>query len=400
MTGRERIMTALNGGIPDRVPATPDMSIMIPTRLTGKPSYRVEYYNDPDLTTAYINAAKYFGIDGWMFNGTIKYKKDTSSYFTNKIISSNEKRIEVLTTFHTEDGDLDQVTIYPHDNPGTVVKKYSKDLKQDFKIIRHLYDPVIGYDDSFYLEQKKMMGEAGMICCGVDTPGLHVFFGWMGYEDLIDSYYEYPDEIEEITHLCHKNAIRQMEMCADAGVESILTGGSGSITLQSPEIFRKLSLPTIKAVTKLAKEAGILSGIHSCGKEYALVEACANETDLNYVNPLEIAPLGDCDIADVKKKFGKKLALMGNLHTSKVMLGHIDRVRLEALRLIRDCAEGGGYVLSSGDQCGRDTPEENIFELVKISKEFGVYPIDYDKINEEIARLEKLPEATGLKRKK
>ncbi len=34
MTPRERIMTALRGGQPDRVPATPDISVMIPARLT------------------------------------------------------------------------------------------------------------------------------------------------------------------------------------------------------------------------------------------------------------------------------------------------------------------------------------------------------------------------------
>ena len=69
MTGRERIMTALRNGQPDRVPATPDISIMIPCRLTGKPFWEIEVNENPSLTLAYINAVKYFGIDGWMFNG-------------------------------------------------------------------------------------------------------------------------------------------------------------------------------------------------------------------------------------------------------------------------------------------------------------------------------------------
>jgi len=181
-----------------------------------------------------------------------------------------------------------------------------------------------------------------------------------------------------------------MEMAIDAGVESILTGGSGSITLQGPELFRKLSLPTIKKITKMAKDAGLLTGIHSCGKEYALVEMCANETDLNYLNPLEIPPMGDCDLAVVKRNFGKKLALMGNLHTTEVMLnGSTDLVKLESLRAIRDAGEGGGFVLSTGDQCGRDTPFENIFTLVETAKEYGTYPLNMDKIESEISRLEK-----------
>ena len=57
MTGRERIMTALRNGRPDRVPATPDISIMVPTRLTGRPSWEVEYNQNPSLQSAYIQAA-------------------------------------------------------------------------------------------------------------------------------------------------------------------------------------------------------------------------------------------------------------------------------------------------------------------------------------------------------
>lgn len=48
---------------------------MIPTRLTGRPSWDVEYYQTPSLTTAYIHAAKYFGIDGWMFNGDMRFER-------------------------------------------------------------------------------------------------------------------------------------------------------------------------------------------------------------------------------------------------------------------------------------------------------------------------------------
>ena len=34
-----------------------------------------------------------------------------------------------------------------------------------------------------------------------------------------------------------------------------------------------------------------------------------------------------------------------------------------------------------------DTPFENIFEIVKVAKEFGTYPLDIDKITDELQRL-------------
>ena len=115
----------------------------------------------------------------------------------------------------------------------------------------------------------------------------------------------------------------------------------------------------------MCREAGVLSGIHSCGKETYIVKTCAEESDLNYINPLEIPPMGDCQLKECKALACGKLALMGNLHTTDVMLnGSIDDVRLASLQAMLDAGTDGGFVLSTGDQCGRDTPGENLLEMV------------------------------------
>jgi uroporphyrinogen decarboxylase len=105
------------------------------------------------------------------------------------------------------------------------------------------------------------------------------------------------------------------------------------------------------------------------------------------VNPLEIPPMGDCVLADVKREFGDRLALMGNLHTTETMLnGSPERVRRESLQAILDAGVGGGFVLSTGDQCGYNTPLENIFRMVETAKIYGVYPLDVEGIRSEIAK--------------
>jgi uroporphyrinogen decarboxylase len=50
-----------------------------------------------------------------------------------------------------------------------------------------------------------------------------------------------------------------------------------------------------------------------------------------------------------------------------------EQVREKARRLIDDCAAGGGFVLSTGDQCGRDTPDANLFALVEVARTYGRY---------------------------
>ena len=114
--------------------------------------------------------------------------------------------------------------------------------------------------------------------------------------------------------------------------------------------------------------------LHSCGKQRELIRWCAEETDLNCINPLEIPPMGDCDLAEVKQAHGHQLALMGNLHTTDVMLrGTPEDVARAARDAIDAAGDGGGFILSTGDQCGRDTPDENIHALVDVAKTYGKY---------------------------
>lgn len=393
MTSRERMMTALRCGTPDRVPVAPDFSCMVPCRLTKKPFWDVILYNNPPLWEAYLDAIKYYGTDGWCIYGGVGLKQESNVNVERQIISMTDERITVKQTYKTPDGNLSETYIYPKWDPPTTVEKMIKNFKEDFPKIKHIFSNITGYSSDYLEVQKNVIGEQGMFGIGVGTPGLQIFMAYFdgNLEAATYAMYDEPELFQELVELYDRYVMRQTEIAIECGIDSILTGGSGSITLQSPELWRKMSLPTIKKQTKLCKEAGIISGIHSCGKEKYIVEVCANETDLNYINPLEIAPMGDCDLAECKKMAKGKLALMGNLHTTEIMLrGTVEDVRRESLKAILTAGIDGGFALSTGDQCGRDTPDENIFELVRTVEEFGYYPLNIGKIQSEIERLEKI----------
>lgn len=392
MTPRERMMTACRNEQPDRIPAAPDISNMVPCRLTGKPFWDIYVNENPPLWRAYIEALKYYGMDGWFTSWDLNFKLKSKVEIDKRIVKKGTDRWEVLITYRTPNGDLTERMVSPIGDAPTRVEKLIKDFKEDFPKYKHLYSDVTGFNNSLFEQQKKELGELGIMSVCVSAPGLQSYVDHFhgSLEAVTYAYYDYPELFEELVELHEKQALQMVEMLIDAGTDSILTGGSGSITLQSPEIWRKLSLPALKKITKMCREAGVISGIHSCGKEMYMVEACAGETDLDYINPLEIPPMGDCDLAECKRKAGDRLALMGNLHTTDVMLfGSVRDVKLESLKAILAAGANGGFVLSTGDQCGRDTPDENIRAMVETAKEFGHYPLDYDRIQDEIKRLEK-----------
>jgi uroporphyrinogen decarboxylase len=51
-----------------------------------------------------------------------------------------------------------------------------------------------------------------------------------------------------------------------------------------------------------------------------------------------------------------------------MLKGTVGDVERAARQAIDDAGINGGFLLSTGDQCGRDTPEENIFKLVEVAK--------------------------------
>jgi uroporphyrinogen decarboxylase len=100
----------------------------------------------------------------------------------------------------------------------------------------------------------------------------------------------------------------------------------------------------------------------------------AEETDLTVIDPLEVPPMGDCDLAELKRLYGERIVLKGNLHTTEVMLrGTPEDVRRASRKAIDDGARGGRFILSTGDQCGRDTPDDNLHAMVETARSYGRY---------------------------
>ena len=379
MTSRERMLTAFRNEEPDRVPVAPDISNMIPCRRTGKPFWDIYIHADPPLWRAYLDAVRHFDMDGWfIYTGISPIREGARLAWRSEEVARTDERITLRSTITTPDGDLTSETLYYRADPPTVTRKLIRDLRADMPRLRHLFAPITGYDASDLRLHMREVGEAGAVGGGIPVPGMHDLFGWFdgGLEAATEAYVDDYATLREFVSWQEESALRHAEMTIDARPDYLLLGASGLWKLSSPRIFRDLSLPTIQRVTRMAREAGIPTVLHSCGKERALLTIFAEETDLSCANPLEVAPMGDCDLAEAKQAVGDRLALMGNLHTTDLMLrGTPSEVEAASIAAIRAAGRGGGFVLSTGDQCGRDTPDENIHAMVRTAHEHGRYPL-------------------------
>lgn len=374
MNSRERMIIALSHGVADRVPCSPDMSNMIPCRLTGKPFWEVLFYGRPPIWKAYVDAARYFGIDAFFFHASPGPNPRAHFTVERAVIAQRPDRIVVDTCYHTPDGDAHEEWTYMIADSETCTRKAFDSIKQAMPILRHILSDDIDGDFSPTEEMKRYINGEFAIGGYCNTPMLPYHWLRGQLEAAVLEYYDDPEVLHEYRDLFHRYNVRKAELFLDYGVDFLLIESSGSLTMQSLEIIRDMQLPTLKAITRMCREAGVPSMFHCCGRSRDLLPLLANETDLDGIQPLEGPPTGDIDMGDAKRLYGDRLVLMGNLNTTELMLrGTPEDVYRAACQLIEQCKPGGGFILSTGDQCGRDTPDENIRAMLRAVEDCGKY---------------------------
>jgi uroporphyrinogen decarboxylase len=375
MTSRQRLLAVLHGQIPDCVPVCPDISNMVPARLTGKPFWDIYVYQDPPLWKAYIDAVKHFDIDGgfelYQFGDLFD---DLDEHWEERIVHRYADGGLVTQSFCLETGEWNQyVRVHTVDNPPATNVLPSKiglpTVPSTCEEIEGVREWPTGLELWSLMRQE--MGDHGIV--GMPSGASTLLLS--GPDDIYE-YHDHPQRFYEKREKMIERVERRMKRIAELDIKPdfLLCGGSGSLVWQSPTIFRELALPVLRRVTQLAAELGIPTHVHSCGPETELVKMAALETDLTVIDPLEVPPMGDCDLAELKRLYGQQIVLKGNLHTTRVMLhGTADDVRAASRKAIDDAAKGGGFILSTGDQCGRDTPDENLYAMVETARTYGRY---------------------------
>lgn len=377
MTSRERLLTVLRGEIPDCVPVSPDFSNMIPAKRTGKPFWDIYLYNNPPIWEAYVDCARHFDIDALMdgyFPLTFPEELAAQPEKETLIVYRDESRIVTQACWTASGKKIwdEFVTVYYADDPPSW---NVKPAVIGLPAVPEKWEPVgdikpVDTGPGGLARLKNRLGDQGLV--GVWLTKSLVL---KSQDDIFD-YYDNPEKYKQIARQRVIDVEKRFDriMAMEVKPDFLCVGSSGTLVFQSLEIFRELALPAVKRGIELAYAAGIPTHIHSCGPEAELVRLMAEETNLTVIDPLEIPPMGNCNLAELKKLYGNKIVLKGNLHTTEVMLrGTVDEVIAAAKQAIDDAAADGRFILSTGDQCGRDTPEENLHALVQTARTYGRY---------------------------
>jgi uroporphyrinogen decarboxylase len=183
-----------------------------------------------------------------------------------------------------------------------------------------------------------------------------------------------PDLVAEVfrtyTDLILKSAERMLEMGIDFdGAWFYGDLGYRNSQLFSPRLYDRLLFPEHKRMCEFFNSRGKPVILHSCGRIQELIPRFI-EAGFAAIQPLE-AKAGQ-DVRELKRIYGKQITFFGNIDVRK-MSGTRDELRQELLSKLEVAAKDGGYIYHSDHSVPPTVSWSNYCYLMELLDEYGVY---------------------------
>jgi uroporphyrinogen decarboxylase len=140
----------------------------------------------------------------------------------------------------------------------------------------------------------------------------------------------------------------------------------------SPAFYRRVLFPWFRKYGEVAASRKLPLIYHNDGRFWEVIPdlvACG----ISALQPIEPKAM---DIVEVKRQWGKHLALIGNIDLGRTLtLGTPEEVEAEVKQRIRELAPGGGYCVGSSNSIASYVPLANYRAMLEATVRWGKYPI-------------------------
>ena len=187
----------------------------------------------------------------------------------------------------------------------------------------------------------------------------------MGPEDYWMNLLLDPEFVHEFDRLIFDHCRKMTELFGAYGVDVLKTGGLMGATrglMCSREVLEEFHLPLLRDHAKVAKDNGMVVMFHVDGNIQSLIPDFI-DMGVDILHPVEPCS-GAQDIYDIKKQYGDKITLWGNIDVGGVLAhGTPEEVRRDTVEHMDRLAVGGGYIVGSSHDLAPEIPLENFYAM-------------------------------------
>jgi hypothetical protein len=379
MTPKQRMLNAYRGILSDRPPVAPEFWYYYPAKVLGVDM--IEFSKIPFHRALKATFEK-FGCEGWCCTGCaapadgVEWSREEKWLDADTLVRRN--------TVRTPKGSLTSGSRQERDEPGWTTERLIKDFDRDLPVFEYLTlgGDIARMDPTGAVNAWKEVGESYLLEMGLGTP----FFDYVaegregGFETAVVDFMERERELEPLAERYTDFKVRQVRaLCETTPFESYFIGCSWSCnSLIGPVMWRRWDKPYIKAIADEVHRHGKLLHIHFHGRCRETVADFA-EIGIDCVCPFERPPGGDvggpADLRAAARALDGRTTFNGNVHTVETLIrGTPDDVRREVREVLEAFGGSARVIVGTGDQVGRETPEENLRAMVEAVRGTGSCP--------------------------
>ena len=378
MTPKERMLCAYRGIAADRFAVAPEFWYYYPAKLLGVDM--IQFSREVPFHIALKKTFEHFGCDGWGI--TWGGAPNPNVTWSGKEVWRDADTLEGITTIETPLGTLQSRSLQPRHEPGWALEHWMKDPIKDSPAWEMMAfgGDFSAFDPAGMNTAREEVGESYLLepCIGVPF-----FDTWSGgregsFEQGIFDFLnpELRPMLERLKERHTDYLVRLARtLCEKTAFESFFIGCSWSCnSLIGPDLWRQWDKPGLKAVADEVHRHGKLLHVHIHGKCMETVADMA-EIGLDCVCPFERGPgpggdvNGRAELQEVERLLRGRTAMNGNVHTVETLIrGTPETVRREVREIKEVFADNPRVIIGTGDQVGRETPEENLWAMIDEAK--------------------------------
>lgn len=187
----------------------------------------------------------------------------------------------------------------------------------------------------------------------------------LGFEDFLLATAGYKEKVKNLMKVIASFYGELGKKCVEEGAHMVIIGDDLAYnqgTFLSPDSLRELIFPFLaKEVEAIKTGSGIPVFLHSDGDLNGVIGDII-DCGFDGIHPLQ--PSAGMNIEIIKKQYGDKLCLWGNIDLDQLLpFGTEEEVKETVKGTIEVAGDGGGYILSSSNILTGNIPPKNILAM-------------------------------------
>ncbi len=182
-----------------------------------------------------------------------------------------------------------------------------------------------------------------------------------------------PEGVHADAEKMAEDAIERNKRLMEAGVESLILCSDycyNSGPFVSPAMFGDIIQPYLYKIIKSARENGQYTIKHTDGNVMPILEQIV---DCNPHAVHSLDPMAGVDIRTVKRLYGDRICLCGNVNCALMQTGTDNQVRDSAVYCLTHGKPNGGYIYCTSNVPFRGMPAERYRMILDIWREYRDY---------------------------